>query len=208
MPAPPARRRTARAEACHVGSVRPPSARAAARLRRSSWFSIRRRKRCGQRGHIVGRHQQAGPGRHRVRDRAGGGADDRQAVRESLGIGHAEALEARGQHEQVGPGIERRNRFRGEYAQQSHARLQGQGARCRRRARPRRPDRGRGRRQWRASRAGRRASPSAAISTSKPLRGTMAPTDTSRTTPSRLPGAGAARSVPGGATVMRAAATP
>jgi hypothetical protein len=48
---------------------------------------------------------------------------------------------------------------------------------------------------------------SAAISTSNPLRGTIAPTDTSRTTPSLLPGAGAARSVPGSATVMASSGT-
>ena len=49
---------------------------------------------------------------------------------------------------------------------------------------------------------------SAAISTSKPLRGTTAPTDSSRTTPSRLPGADGTGSVPGLATVMRSAGTP
>ena len=48
----------------------------------------------------------------------------------------------------------------------------------------------------------------AAISTSNPLRGTMAPTDSSRTTPSLLPCAGGAGSLPGLATVMRSAGTP
>lgn len=56
--------------------------------------------------HVVGLDQDAGIGRHRIGDRAAGGADHRQAVGDRFGISHAVTLEARREHEQVGAGVE------------------------------------------------------------------------------------------------------
>ncbi len=65
-------------------------------------FSIRRRRAAASAGGIARRHQNAGRGRDRIGDRTGSRADHRQAVRDRFRIGHAEALIARGEHEQVG----------------------------------------------------------------------------------------------------------
>ena len=110
-------------------------------------------------------------------------------------IGHAVALEARGQHEHVG--CRRRVRADARAARRRGRRCVSiaDDARCRHRG-ARRSRGSRVRSPAIVSRQGRSASvASAAISTSKPLRGTTAPTESSRTMPSRLPRAGGDRIV-------------
>src|ERR1035437_4980457 len=60
-----------------------------------------------RRGRRAGRRLAA-----RVRYGAGTGADDGQAVRESLGIGHAVTFETGGEHEHVGFRVKRREALR------------------------------------------------------------------------------------------------
>ena len=82
-----------------------------------SGFPISIRSVRGQRLDVVRRDQHAGVRRHRVGNGAGRGADHRQAVRDRLRVGHAVALEARRQHEQVGRRIERGDAVRRQRAE-------------------------------------------------------------------------------------------
>ena len=128
-------------------------------------------------------------------------------MRDRLGIGHAVAFETRGEHEQVGFRVERREalrRYRAEHVDALAERVtrdvgiepRGGVAVARAVAGDRQPP-------WQIGERRQRR-----IRTSKPLRGTIAPTDSSRTTPSWLPCANGAGSLPGLATVMRSAGTP
>src|SRR5262249_61672503 len=75
----------------------------------------------GERLDVVRRHEHARVGRYRLRNRARGGADDRHAMGDGLGIGHAVAYEARWQHERIGGGVERRHLPGGHGAEQADA---------------------------------------------------------------------------------------
>jgi hypothetical protein len=57
---------------------------------------------------VVGGDEHAGIRRYRLWNGAGGRADDRHAMGNGLGIGHAVAFEPRGQHEEIGRCVERR----------------------------------------------------------------------------------------------------
>ena len=178
------------------------------RRRRRSLSPMTRRSASASAGMSPGGTSRPAFRRHRFRYGAASRADDGQAVRDRFGIGHAVAFEMRGEHEHVGFRIERREALRRHRAEHGNAIFQPVSGRYRHRA-ARRHSRSRVRSPAIVSRHGRSASvASAAISTSKPLRGTTAPTDSSRTTPSRLPGANGAGSLPGLATVMRSAGTP
>ena len=90
------------AESSQVGSAAP----AVTRARREPLPLFRildqHPQRARQRLDVVRLDQHARIGRHGVGNGARRGADDRQAVRQRLGKGHAVAFEARRQHEQIG----------------------------------------------------------------------------------------------------------
>ena len=209
MPAPRSRAANSLAESCQVGSAlgrRARRGREPAPLVLDSRSAAQRR---GQRRHVVGATSRPAPGGTVSGNGAGGGADHRQAVRDRLGIGHAVALEARGQHEQVGRRIERGEPLPPTPRPATSIRV----------GKPMARDigielrRGRriaacGRRQWSAATADRRASPAPRSARRSPC---AAPPRRPRAAARRrrgCPCAGAPRSVPGRATVMRVGGTP
>ena len=62
-------------------------------------------QRARERARIVRGYQDPSSRRDGIRGNAGAGSNHRQAMGDGLGISHAVAFEAGGEHEQIGPGI-------------------------------------------------------------------------------------------------------
>jgi len=80
-----------------------------------------RRSACANAKTIAGIDEQAGVWRDCVRIAPRAGADDRQAVRDGLGIGHAVTFEMRGEDEHVGFPVQRREALRRYGAEHCHS---------------------------------------------------------------------------------------
>ena len=135
MPAPRSRRQTASPSPARSAAAPPPSRAPAASHCRSVGLLDQHPQRARERRDVVRR----APARQRFGGTvsgigAGRGADHRQAVRDRLGIGHAIALEARRQHEQIGGGVRARRGARRRPRRARRRGRQARDARCRHRA--------------------------------------------------------------------------